>query len=65
MGQLPHLGLLPLFAETDTRMLVISGKPIRGLIVQCGPFVMNTMAEVKQAVAEYNLGKLESCTICS
>ena len=47
MGQLPHLGLLPLHAEPDTRVLVISGKPIGGPIVHCGPFVMNTMTEVK------------------
>ena len=58
MGQLPHLGLLPLHAEPDTRVLVISGKPIGGPIVHCGPFVMNTMVEVKQAVADYNLEKL-------
>ena len=61
MGQLPHLGLLPLHVEPDTRVLVISGKHI----VHCGPFGMNTMAEVKQAVADCNLGKLVSCAIYS
>ena len=39
-------------------MLVINGKTIGELIVHCGSFVMNTIAEVKQAVADYNLGKL-------
>lgn len=58
MGRLSHQGLLHLHAEPDTRVLVINGKTIGELIVHRGPFVMNTMAEVKQAVADYNLGKL-------
>ena len=44
------LELLHLHAEPDTRVLVISGKPI----VHSGPFAMKTMAEVKQVVADYN-----------
>ena len=58
MGRLSHHGLLVLQAEPYTRALVISGKPIGEPIVHCGPFVMNTMAEIKQAVTDYNSGKL-------
>ena len=58
MGRLSHQGLLVLQAEPGTRVLVISGKPIGEPIVHYGPFVMNTMAEIKQAVTDYNSGKL-------
>ena len=58
MGRLSHQGLLVLQAEPGTRVLVISGKPISEPIVHYGPFVMNTMAEIKQAVTDYNSGKL-------
>ena len=53
-----HQGLLVLQAEPGTRVLVISGKPIGEPIVHYGPFVMNTMAEIKQAVTDYNSEKL-------
>ena len=58
MGRLSLHGLLVLHAEPDTRALVIRGKPIGEPIVHYGPFVMNTKAEIKQAVTDYNSGKL-------
>ncbi len=44
--------------EQETRFLVLAGKPIGEPVVQYGPFVMNTRAEIEQAVADYQQGKL-------
>jgi len=35
------------------RLLLVSGKPLGESIVQYGPFVMNTRAEIEQAMADY------------
>ncbi len=43
-------------AFTDTKFLVISGKPINEEIARGGPFVMNTKAEILQAVQDYHNG---------
>ena len=43
-------------ANTNTKFLVISGKPINEEIVRGGPFVMNTKAEILQAVQDYHNG---------
>ena len=58
MGRLSHMGELVINAEADTRLLVISGKPIGEPIAHYGPFVMNTMAEIQQAVNDYSSGRL-------
>ena len=44
-------------AQTKTKFLVISGKPINEEIARGGPFVMNTKAEILQAVQDYHNGK--------
>jgi len=44
--------------SSDTRFLVISGKPIKEPIVQYGPFVMNTTDEIEQAIQDYRAGTL-------
>ena len=43
-------------AKTDAKFLVISGKPINEDIARGGPFVMNTKAEILQAVQDYHNG---------
>ena len=40
------------------RFLVLAAKPIREPVVQYGPFVMNTRAEIEQAIRDYQNGAL-------
>jgi redox-sensitive bicupin YhaK (pirin superfamily) len=43
-------------AISNAKFLVISGKPINEQIARGGPFVMNTKAEILQAVQDYHNG---------
>ena len=40
--------------KSDAKFLMISGKPINEEIARGGPFVMNTKAEILQAVQDYH-----------
>ena len=45
-------------AKGPSRALLIAGRPLREPIVQYGPFVMNTQAEIMAAISDYRAGKL-------
>lgn len=45
-------------AETDATILVLSGEPIDEPVVGYGPFVMNTQQQIREAIADYQDGKL-------
>jgi redox-sensitive bicupin YhaK (pirin superfamily) len=61
-GQLAVLGdgtALELAAAAHAaRVLVIGGRPLHEPVVHYGPFVMNTVAEIEQAVRDFRAGKL-------
>ena len=44
--------------DEGARFLLLSGRPLGEPIVQYGPFVMNTVAEIEQAIHDYQTGRL-------
>jgi quercetin 2,3-dioxygenase len=44
--------------ERGARVLVLAAKPLHEPVVQYGPFVMNTRAEIEQAVRDFQNGRL-------
>src|SRR6185437_8316189 len=49
-------------AEEDATLLVLGGTPIDEPVVSYGPFVMNTQEQIRQAIRDYQSGRMGHVT---
>ena len=57
LSNTPDADGVMLTATEDARLILIAGKPLNEPIVQYGPFVMNTQAEIHQALDDFGSGR--------
>ena len=64
LAQLSPSGALELHTAQGCGFLFIAGKPLKEPIVQHGPFVMSTKAQIQQCFRDFQLGNLapKPCT---
>ncbi len=58
LARLSTRGMLRIKAVAASKILLMTGKPIGEPIVQRGPFVMNSIEEIQQAIRDYSEGTL-------
>lgn len=58
LGVLSIEDILSINTKVAAKAIVVTGKPIGEPVEQYGPFVMNTMAEINQALADYQANRL-------
>lgn len=49
---------IPLQAFTPSRMLILTGEPLNEPVVGQGPFVMNTREQIRDAIRDYQSGRM-------
>ncbi len=54
---------LPLQAEASSRILVLTGEPIGEPVVGQGPFEMNRREEIRDAIADYQAGRMGTLSV--
>ena len=54
--------LIKIVSDTDSRVLILSGEPLGEPVVGQGPFVMNTREEIREAIQDYQSGKMGHLT---
>lgn len=57
LALLDHGDAVQIEAETDSRLLLVSGQPLHEPVVRAGPFVMNSADELRQAYDDYRAGR--------
>lgn len=57
LGVLTDGDSVDVVAQSDSRFLLVAGKPFREPVARYGPFVMNTQDEIHQAFTDYREGR--------